>query len=217
MADRYERDRERDAEYRSRPEWSRNAGRESDWGRDPEWRGERWEDPQWRREREPRRLLLGPGRWHGDRGEEPHYGRDPYYGWREGEYRGERESERRPESDWGREETGRRPWGGYSGRGSAGGGMTGHAERGQYTGRGPKGYQRSDERIREDIADRLTENPDIDASDLEIQVSKGEVTLSGTVADRYMKRIAEEITEDVSGVREVHNNIRAQRQGILAG
>jgi osmotically-inducible protein OsmY len=77
-----------------------------------------------------------------------------------------------------------------------------------FTGRGPKGYQRSDARITEDVCDRLSDDPEIDASDVEVRVENGEVTLSGTVPDRRAKRRAEDLVEDVSGVREVHNHMR---------
>ena len=79
---------------------------------------------------------------------------------------------------------------------------------GTFAGRGPRGYQRSDDRIREDVCDRLSEDPWIDAGDVEVTVRGGEVTLSGTVRDRADKRRAEDILENVSGVREVHNNLR---------
>ena len=42
-------------------------------------------------------------------------------------------------------------------------------------------------------------------------VSNGEVTLTGDVEERWDKRRAEDLAEDVAGVREVHNNIRIQR------
>jgi osmotically-inducible protein OsmY len=98
------------------------------------------------------------------------------------------------------------------GRGSAGGwsGQDADSPGGGYAGRGPKGYRRSDERIREDISDRLMESEWIDASDVEVNVSRGEVTLSGTVDDRSAKRLAEDIVEDVMGVREVMNQLRVK-------
>ncbi len=82
--------------------------------------------------------------------------------------------------------------------------------RDQYRGRGPRGYTRSDERIREDVSDRLTDNPILDASDVEVSVINGEVTLNGHVDSRYSKRLAEDIAEDVSGVRHVQNNLRVR-------
>jgi osmotically-inducible protein OsmY len=81
---------------------------------------------------------------------------------------------------------------------------------GKFRGRGPKNYRRSDERIREELSDRLTENEWIDASDVEVRVSDGEVVLSGTVDSRYARRLAEDMAESVSGVSHVQNNLRVQ-------
>lgn len=76
-----------------------------------------------------------------------------------------------------------------------------------YRGKGPKGYRRSDERIKEDINDRLSEGY-IDASEIMVMVENGEVTLSGTVNSRSDKRRAEDIAEYVSGVSNVENRLR---------
>jgi osmotically-inducible protein OsmY len=81
-----------------------------------------------------------------------------------------------------------------------------------HRGRGPKGYQRSDERIREDVNDRLTDDPHIDASEIDVTVSNREVTLSGTVNSRFEKRHAEDLAETISGVTHVQNNLRVQQQ-----
>jgi hypothetical protein len=86
-----------------------------------------------------------------------------------------------------------------------------------FRGRGPKGYRRSDERIREDIAEYLTEDPYIDASNMEVEVQDGEVTLSGTVPDRWSRRSAEDLAECVSGVRHVQNNLRIAAPGEEPG
>jgi len=88
-------------------------------------------------------------------------------------------------------------------------------ERGRYTGRGPKGYSRSDDRIKEDVSERLEQHPEIDASEIEVQVAQGEVTLEGTVEDRRQKRMAEEAIENLNGVKDVHNRLKA-RQGFMA-
>jgi len=85
------------------------------------------------------------------------------------------------------------------------------ASGGPHRGRGPKGYQRSDERITEDVNERLWQHSYIDASDIEVNVENGEVTLKGTVNTRYEKRLAEDIAETVSGVRDVHNQLRISR------
>ncbi len=81
---------------------------------------------------------------------------------------------------------------------------------GRFTGRGPKGYQRSDERLREDVCDRLTVDSEIDASNIEVSVRDGEVTLDGSVPDRFMKRASEDCIENISGVKQVHNRVRVE-------
>ncbi|WP_414475612.1 BON domain-containing protein [Microvirga sp. M2] len=86
-----------------------------------------------------------------------------------------------------------------------------------HRGRGPKGYIRSDERIREDVSDRLTDDPFVDASEIEVGVSSCEVTLSGTVDSREAKHRAEDCAERVSGVRHVQNNLRVQPSGMGQG
>jgi BON domain len=84
-----------------------------------------------------------------------------------------------------------------------------------FVGRGPKGYKRSDERIREDVCERLTEHPQIDASDFEVKVQGAEVTLIGTVNSRRAKRLAEDVAEQVSGVKDVSNQLRVKEGGSL--
>jgi hypothetical protein len=83
--------------------------------------------------------------------------------------------------------------------------------RGGYAGRGPKGYARSDERIREDVCDRLSWNDEVDATDVTVTVANGEVTLEGNVETRHMKRLAEDIAEQVPGVLDVHNRMRVTK------
>jgi hypothetical protein len=77
-----------------------------------------------------------------------------------------------------------------------------------HRGRGPKGYTRSDDRIREDVNDRLTDDHMLDASDIETKVSNGEVTLTGHVESRQAKRRAEDIADRIAGVKHVQNNLR---------
>jgi hypothetical protein len=83
--------------------------------------------------------------------------------------------------------------------------------RGGYSGRGPKGYTRSDERIREDVCERLSWNDEVDATDISVRVSNAEVTLEGTVETRHMKRLAEDVAEEVVGVHDVHNTLRVAK------
>jgi hypothetical protein len=83
---------------------------------------------------------------------------------------------------------------------------------GRHAGRGPRGYQRSDDRIHEDVCDALTADPFVDATEITITVKGGDVTLEGTVDDRQAKRRAEDCVEDLSGVRQVHNRLTVQSQ-----
>lgn len=80
-------------------------------------------------------------------------------------------------------------------------------------GKGPKGYTRSDDRIREDVCDAMTDDPLLDASEIEIEVKDGEVTLNGTVGSRQAKRHAEDIVERIGGVKHVQNNVRLKPGG----
>lgn len=79
---------------------------------------------------------------------------------------------------------------------------------GMHRGKGPKNYTRSEDRIREDVSDQLSEDSYLDASNIEVEVKGSEVTLNGTVDSRYSKHRAEDLTEDVTGVTHVQNNLR---------
>jgi osmotically-inducible protein OsmY len=83
---------------------------------------------------------------------------------------------------------------------------------GRLFGRGPKGYKRSDERIKEDICERLWRSDNVDSSEVTITVKEGEVTLSGTVPERWMRHEIENIVDDSMGVKEIDNSIRIRRQ-----
>jgi hypothetical protein len=82
---------------------------------------------------------------------------------------------------------------------------------GRFYGRGPKGYRRSDERIREDVSEELYRHPEIDASEIEVKAQNGEVTLTGKVEDRRQKRLAEDLVERVAGVTDVHNQLKLDK------
>jgi hypothetical protein len=76
-----------------------------------------------------------------------------------------------------------------------------------HRGRGPKGYARSDERILEEVNERLSEDPLVDASDIEVRCDQGRVTLAGRVDARWIKHRAEDIADSVSGVKDIENRI----------
>jgi hypothetical protein len=105
-----------------------------------------------------------------------------------------------------------RGFGGTSGFGDRQGTAVG---RPNYAGRGPKNWRRSDERITEEINERLARDPDLDATDVEVRVENGLVTLSGVVEDRGAKRRAEDLAEDAFGVDDVHNELKI-RHGLLS-
>jgi hypothetical protein len=84
---------------------------------------------------------------------------------------------------------------------------------GPYTGRGPKGYKRSDQQIMEEACQRLERDGEIDASEIEVSVEDGVIRLGGTVQDRRTKRHAEECVESIYGARDVMNELRVSQQG----
>lgn len=87
------------------------------------------------------------------------------------------------------------------------GALTGHP----HQHKGPKGWRRADDTIREDVCEALAYHPSLDASDIEVEVKEGEVTLTGTVADRASKRHAETAVEHVRGVLDVHNRLTIRK------
>jgi len=82
--------------------------------------------------------------------------------------------------------------------------------------RGPKGYQRSDDRLREEVIDKLLQQSDIDLDQIEVQVSQGDVTLSGTVENRRVKHQIEDVIDSVWGVKEITNNLKVSG-GLFSG
>jgi len=171
-----------------------------------DWEGRRWQSSRDRESRDPRSsyenqtrdYTHGTGRANDYGGPAP---QNPMRSW----------PERNTNRPSGRESSYSQNWGnqafGNTGA-SFGGGLS---ESGRHFGRGPKNWQRSDDRIREDINEELTRNPDVDATEIDVAVNAGEVTLTGTVSDRHERREAEECAWRVSGVKEVHNNVRVHQ------
>lgn len=88
---------------------------------------------------------------------------------------------------------------------------------GSFRGRGPRGYARSDERLKEMICERLTDDPSIDASEITIEVTQQVVKLTGTVDDRRTKYEVEELVERFGGVKDIDNQLRVQSSGSRSG
>lgn len=82
-----------------------------------------------------------------------------------------------------------------------------------YRGRGPKGYERSDQRLKEIICERLTDDPRIDASDVSVEVNQKVVRLTGTVPERRIKYAIEDLIERCN-VQDVDNQLRVQARPL---
>ncbi len=99
---------------------------------------------------------------------------------------------------------------GFQGSLPGGEGYSGPHRRHEF--RGPKGYQRSDERLKEDISERLMAMGHyVDSSDVSVDVKDGKVTLEGTVPERRMKHAIEDVVDDCMGVKDIDNRIRVNR------
>lgn len=92
-----------------------------------------------------------------------------------------------------------------AGRGSADAGQQQTRRRGV----APRGYQRSDERIREDVCERLMDDG-MNCGGLEVAVRSGIVELSGEVDQRSDKHRIEQVAANVSGVSDVNNQLRVR-------
>lgn len=85
-----------------------------------------------------------------------------------------------------------------------------HRGTGPHRGKGPLGYQRSDERLRELVSEALADDDQIDASQILVSVKDAEVTLSGVVDDRRARRDAEDCVASIAGVRDVQVQLRVK-------
>ncbi|CAN5252305.1 hypothetical protein BH09BAC3_BH09BAC3_19540 [soil metagenome] len=77
-----------------------------------------------------------------------------------------------------------------------------------HKGKGPKGYQRTDERLKEHISDLMSDSHELDASEIEVTVENGEVILSGSIGSKEEKRMAEDLIDELTGVKHVENRLR---------
>jgi osmotically-inducible protein OsmY len=76
---------------------------------------------------------------------------------------------------------------------------------------GLRGRRRPDESLAREIHEILTKDPELDATNVEVEVESGAVTLTGIVESSDAKLLAEELVESITGVREVHNRLRVAR------
>jgi osmotically-inducible protein OsmY len=70
-----------------------------------------------------------------------------------------------------------------------------------------------DERIQADVNDRLAAELPADAAQIQVDVTRGEVTLAGTVDTAEARRRAESVAESIAGVVSVMNNLRVRQPG----
>lgn len=187
--------------------------------------GESWESTEFRGfGRESQREVRGRSRWDmgpyggypGPTGRRSEFGAQGYEAedatgsyeraYDEGPYRGESGRDHYGRDPYGRDQFGNRISDPYLRRGFPQFGQ-GAARRG----RGPKNYKRSDERIREDVCDRLRDS-DLNCEDVEVDVENGVVTLTGTADSGHTRRAIDRLIESVSGVTEVANRIRIRRE-----
>lgn len=84
-----------------------------------------------------------------------------------------------------------------------------------HSGKGPKGYVRSDEKIHDQVCEELFRNIWVDASDIEVEVKHGFVTLKGHVSERKQKKAAEACAESIPGVKDVMNYLTITDRGLI--
>ncbi|MCI3207849.1 MULTISPECIES: BON domain-containing protein [Pandoraea] len=112
----------------------------------------------------------------------------------------------------GRQDAGQRGYGDYGGYGPYGGNSGGPSMDMRHR-QGPKGYSRTDERIREDVCERLCMAHQLEVQEVSVQVKDGHVELQGHVPQRWMKHVIEDVAEQCFGVQDVENRIRTQSSG----
>lgn len=76
---------------------------------------------------------------------------------------------------------------------------------------GPRGRRRSDDSLAAEIHEILTTDPELDSSEIEVEVEGGAVTITGVVDSSDARLLAEELVESLVGVSEVHNQLKITR------
>lgn len=75
----------------------------------------------------------------------------------------------------------------------------------------PSQTKEMDEIIKDKICEILAKDRDIDERDIEVQVKKGTVILTGAVQSHDEKFRAEMAIEDIKGVEEIQNNLKLKK------
>lgn len=78
--------------------------------------------------------------------------------------------------------------------------------------RGPRGWVRSDERILDELCERIV-RAGVDASGLVVEVEDGGVSLEGELGTREERRFVVDVAERILGVAGVYAEIRVRGEG----
>jgi hypothetical protein len=75
----------------------------------------------------------------------------------------------------------------------------------------PQHIHRTDAELYEDICEALLHRNDVDSSDVSVAVRESEVTLEGSVPERCMRYLIEDLAAGHPAVRDVDNRIKVRR------
>lgn len=77
-------------------------------------------------------------------------------------------------------------------------------------GRGPKNYRRTEQHLLERVVDALQDDPQLDATDVDVSLSAGDVVLAGSVSSRKDKHRAENLAARATSLPDVDNRLRVR-------
>ena len=81
------------------------------------------------------------------------------------------------------------------------------ARQGPHAGKGPRGWTRSDDRLWEEVSDRLHKDHLLDAREIDVRVHDGVVTLTGEAPGASDAAHAEMLARETPGVVQVVNRL----------
>ncbi len=84
--------------------------------------------------------------------------------------------------------------------------------RADHSGKGPRNFTRNDELLKEKVCELFLMNPDLNPGDIDVSVKDGVVTLEGRVHRREDRHLAEDLAHDISGVKDVINNLSRRKE-----
>ena len=81
-------------------------------------------------------------------------------------------------------------------------------------GKGPKGYKRSPERIKDDACEILARDFELDASGISVELDDRVLILKGEVASRRDKRRAEWLLDELPGIEDIRNLLTIKKTNV---